>query len=276
MLAAGGSDGGDFAIVVAETPFYPEGGGQVGDRGVIETDSGAILEVVDTRKSDGSIVHLGRLLRGNAGEFERGRRVRLRVDRIRRDASTLNHSATHILHYALRDVLGAQVHQAGSLVDPDRLRFDFSHQGPVSDDAMATIEEEINARIRENAEVVTEEMAYADALKAGALAFFGDKYGDRVRVVRMGDFSVELCGGSHVRRTGDVGLFKLEAESGVAASVRRIEATTGRGALETIRRREKILDEIGSQLGATRCCRARAAGETARAGTGAGKEAARP
>ncbi|HEY6421367.1 MAG TPA: alanine--tRNA ligase [Candidatus Binataceae bacterium] len=250
VLAAGGSDGGEIAIVVAETPFYPEGGGQVGDRGVIETGSGAILEVVDTRKSDGSIVHLGRLIRGDAGEFARGRRVRLKVDRLRRDAATLNHSATHILHYALRDVLGNQVHQAGSLVDPYRLRFDFGHQGPVPDDAIATIEEEINARIRENAEVVTEEMAYNDALKAGALAFFGDKYGDRVRVVRMGDFSVELCGGSHVRRTGDVGLFKLEAESGVAASVRRIEATTGRGALEAIRRREKILDEIGSQLGA--------------------------
>ena len=250
VLAAGGRDSEHAAIVVAETPFYPEGGGQVGDRGVIETASGAILEVSDTRKSEGSIVHLGRIVRGGLGEFARGARVKLEVDRIRRDAAMLNHSATHILHYALRDILGNIVHQAGSLVDPDRLRFDFAHQGPVKDDALATIEEEINARIRENAEVTTEEMAYDAAIKAGALAFFGDKYGDRVRVVRMGDFSVELCGGTHVSRTGDVGFFKLEAESGVAAGVRRIEATTGQGALETIRKHEKILDEIGAHLGA--------------------------
>src|SRR5208282_3824248 len=145
---------------------------------------------------------------------------------------------------------GQEVHQAGSLVEPGRLRFDFAHQGPIADGDLITIEEEINARIRENAAVTTEEMAYDDAIKAGALAFFGDKYGDRVRVVRMGDFSVELCGGTHISRTGDVGMFKLEAESGVAAGVRRIEAVTGQGALETIRKREKILEEIGSQLGA--------------------------
>src|SRR5271170_1382892 len=250
VLAAGGRDGDHVAVVVAETPFYPEGGGQVGDRGVIETASGAILEVSDTRKAEGSIVHVGRILRGDAADFARGARVTLKVDRLRRDAAVLNHSATHILHYALRDVLGNTVHQAGSLVDPDKLRFDFAHQGPVKDDALATIEEEINARIRENAEVTVEDMAYDDALKAGALAFFGDKYGDVVRVVRMGDFSVELCGGTHISRTGDVGMFKLEAESGVAAGVRRIEAVTGQGALETIRKREKILEEIGAQLGA--------------------------
>ncbi|MGB8413940.1 MAG: alanine--tRNA ligase [Candidatus Binatus sp.] len=250
VLAAGGKDGEHVAIVVAETPFYPEGGGQVGDRGVIETTSGAILEVSDTRKADGSIVHVGRILRGEAGDFARGARVKLKIDRLRRDAAMLNHSATHILHYALRDILGDSVHQAGSLVDPDKLRFDFAHTGPVKDDALATIEEEINARIRENAEVTIDEMAYDDAIKAGALAFFGDKYGDRVRVVRMGDFSVELCGGTHISRTGDVGMFKLEAESGVAAGVRRIEAVTGQGALETIRKREKILEEIGAQLGA--------------------------
>jgi alanyl-tRNA synthetase len=250
VLAAGGRDGDHVAVVVAETPFYPEGGGQVGDRGVIETDSGAILEVSDTRKAEGSIVHVGRILRGDAGDFARGARVKLKVDRLRRDAAMLNHSATHILHYALRDVLGSSVHQEGSLVNPERLRFDFAHQGPVKDDALATIEEEINARIRENAPVTVEEMAYDDAIKAGALAFFSEKYGDRVRVVRMGDFSVELCGGTHISRTGDVGVFKLEAESGVAAGVRRIEAATGQGALETIRKREKILEEIGAQLGA--------------------------
>jgi alanyl-tRNA synthetase len=250
VLAAGGKDAEHVAVVVAETPFYPEGGGQVGDRGVIETASGAILEVSDTRKADGSILHVGRILRGETGDFARGSRVKLKVDRLRRDAAMLNHSATHILHYALRDILGDSVHQEGSLVDPDKLRFDFAHQGPVKDDALATIEEEINARIRENAEVTVEEMAYHDAIKAGALAFFSEKYGDRVRVVKMGDFSVELCGGTHISRTGDVGVFKLEAESGVAAGVRRIDAVTGQGALETIRKREKILEEIGAQLGA--------------------------
>ena len=249
VLALGG-EGGSVAVVVAETPFYPEGGGQVGDRGVIEAESGAILEVLDTRKSDGAIIHVGRLLRGERREFERGRRVTLKIDRVRREAAMLNHSATHILHYALRELLGSGVHQAGSLVAPDRLRFDFAHQGPVSAGDLETIEEEINARIRENAEVRTDEMAYDEAIKAGALAFFGDKYGDRVRVVRMGDFSVELCGGTHVARTGDVGFFKLESESGVAAGVRRIEAVTGQGALEAIRRREKILEEMASHLGA--------------------------
>jgi alanyl-tRNA synthetase len=249
VLAANRSNG-NVTLVTAETPFYPEGGGQIGDRGVIETESGALLEVFDTRKQDGSILHLGRLLRGDAAEFERGRRVHLKVDRERRDAAMRNHSATHILHYALREIAGEEVHQAGSLVEPGRLRFDFSHQGPIAPGDLATIEEEINARIRENAGVSVEEMAYDDALKAGALAFFGDKYGDRVRVVRMGDFSVELCGGTHVNRTGDIGLFKLQGESGVAAGIRRIEALTGQGALDAIRAREKILEQIGAQLGA--------------------------
>ena len=242
-------DGGDRVIVVtAETPFYAESGGQVGDRGVIETAGGAVLEVLDTRKADGSILHIGRLLRGEAGEFEHGRHVRLSIDRPRRDAAMLNHSATHVLHYALRDVLGTNVHQAGSLVAPDRLRFDFAHSGPVGPGDLATIEEEINARIRENAEVTTEEMAYDDALKAGALAFFGDKYGDLVTVLRMGDFSVELCGGTHVSRTGDIGLFKLRGESAVAAGVRRVEALTGEGALDAVRRREQRLREVSELL----------------------------
>jgi alanyl-tRNA synthetase len=239
-----------ITVVTAETPFYPEGGGQVGDRGIIETANGALVEITDARKQDGAILHVGRILRGDAGEFERGRRARLRIDRERRDAAMLNHSATHILHYALREILSTGVHQAGSLVAPERLRFDFAYRGPVAESDLETIEEEINARIRENAGVTTEEMPYDEAIKAGALAFFGDKYGDRVRVVRMGDFSIELCGGTHVARTGDIGLFKLEAESGVAAGVRRIEALTGEGALATIRRREQILRQIGSHLGA--------------------------
>ncbi|MGH7839413.1 MAG: alanine--tRNA ligase-related protein, partial [Candidatus Binataceae bacterium] len=249
-VLAAQSDGDNVTVVTAETPFYPEGGGQVGDRGVIETESGALLEVSDTRKSGDSILHVGRIVRGNARDFERGRPVKLRIDRERRDAAMRNHSATHLLHYALREVAGNTVRQAGSLVEPSRLRFDFSHQGPIADGDLLTIEELINARIRDNAGVTTEEMAYDDALKAGALAFFGDKYGDRVRVVRMGDFSVELCGGTHVDRTGDIGLFKLDAETGVAAGVRRIEAATGQGALDAVRRREKILDELSGRLGA--------------------------
>jgi alanyl-tRNA synthetase len=250
ILAANDAGDGRIAIVAAETPFYAESGGQVGDRGVIETEAGALAEIDDTRKHDGAILHVGRILQGAAGDFARGKRVKLRIDRARRDAAMLNHSATHILHYALRDIVGAEVHQAGSLVAPERLRFDFSHNGPVGENELATIEEEINARIRENAAVTTEEMAYDAALKTGALAFFGDKYGDIVRVVRMGDFSTELCGGTHVARTGDIGVFKLESEGGVAAGVRRIEAFTGQGALESIRRREKILDELGRSLGA--------------------------
>ena len=189
-------------------------------------------------------------MRGEPGDFERGRRVKLVVDRERHDAAMLNHSATHILHYALRDILGTGVHQAGSLVAPDRLRFDFAHNGPGRRGDLATIEEEINARIRENAEVATEEMAYDDALKAGALAFFGDKYGDVVRVVRMGDFSVELCGGTHVRRTGDIGIFKLEAESGVAAGVAESKRSRGRARWRRFAARENILDTIGGHLGA--------------------------
>ncbi len=250
VIVATAGDDGSAVVVVAETPFYPEGGGQIGDRGVIEADSGALLEVIDTRKADGSIVHIGRLLRGEIGEFEKGRRVHLKVDKERRDASMRNHSATHILHYALRDVLGDKVHQAGSLVDPNRLRFDFHHNGAISEADLQTIEEEINARVRENATVRMDEMAYNDAIKAGALAFFGDKYGDVVRVIRMGDFSVELCGGTHVDATGQIGMFKLEAESGIAAGVRRVEALTGAGALEAVRKREKILEDIGHYLGA--------------------------
>jgi alanyl-tRNA synthetase len=248
VLASHIGDEGKAEVVVAETPFYPEGGGQVGDRGTIRVASGALLEITETRKVDGAIIHLGHLLQGDAGQVRPGARVTLEVDRARRDAAMLNHSATHILHYALRDVLGSHVHQAGSLVAPDRLRFDFAHTSSIAPRDLQTIEEEVNARIRENAAVVHEEMAHADALKTGALAFFGEKYGDRVRVVRMGDFSIELCGGTHVARTGDIGVFKLEAESGVAAGVRRVEALTGQGALEAIRRREEILREIGDQL----------------------------
>jgi alanyl-tRNA synthetase len=233
-------------IVTAETPFYGESGGQVGDRGVFETADGALIEITDTQKPRPALTtHIGQVVRGTLGV---GERVVLRVDRERRDAARLNHSATHILHGVLRRVLGDQVRQAGSLVAPDRLRFDFTQPTPIDDQKLASIEEQVNQHVRENATVTAEEMAFDDAIKAGALAFFGDKYGDRVTVVRMGDFSVELCGGTHVSRTGDIGLFKLRSESGVAAGTRRVEAITGVGAIQWLQTTESSLRQIGSLL----------------------------
>jgi len=239
-------EGEEVEIVTAETPFYGESGGQVGDSGRMETVRGDLVEIFDTQKPQPSlIVHRGRVVRG---AIQAGDRVRLTIDAARREAIRLNHSATHILHSALRETLGTHVRQAGSLVAPDRLRFDFTHTSPVKDDVLERIEDLVNVHIRENAEVTSEEMALTDALKSGALAFFGEKYGERVRVLRMGNFSTELCGGTHVSRTGDIGLFKLKAEAGVASGVRRVEATTGEGALEWVRQREQILKEISSIL----------------------------
>jgi alanyl-tRNA synthetase len=236
-------EGDEVHVVTAETPFYAESGGQVGDHGLIETAGGDLIEIVDTQKARaGLTVHIGRVVRG---AVHKGDRVRLRIDRPRRDAARLNHSATHILHAVLRDHLGTQVRQAGSLVAPDRLRFDFTSNGAVAEDVLLRIEADVNAHIRENDALRVDEMAYDDAIKAGALAFFGDKYGDIVRVVRLGDYSTELCGGTHVGRAGDIGLFKLRAESGVAAGVRRIEAMTGEGALQWVRERERLLREVG-------------------------------
>jgi len=233
-------------VVTAETPFYAESGGQVGDRGAIETESGTRVEVLDTQKiAGGVVVHRSRVVQGALAV---GDRVRLTIDAVRREAARLNHSATHLLHAALRHRLGEHVKQAGSLVTPDRLRFDFSHGKPLSADDLREIEDEVNAWVRANTEVYTEEMPYRQALEAGALAFFGEKYGDRVTVVRMGDFSTELCGGTHVARTGDIGVVKIRAESGVAAGVRRLEAVSGEGALELIRAREGVLQEISALL----------------------------
>jgi alanyl-tRNA synthetase len=246
-------EGSDAELIVAETPFYAESGGQVGDHGAIESEEGDRFEVADTQKrpvhwQDGEaelIVHLGKVTRG---AIRRGTRVRLGIDHERRDATRLNHSVTHLLHAVLRRRLGTQVRQAGSLVAPERLRFDFTFQGPIGADRLLEIENEVNALIRENAPVTSEELPYDEAIRRGALAFFGDKYGDRVRVVRMGDASTELCGGTHVRRTGDIGLFKLRGESGVAAGVRRVDGLTGDGALGWIHQREQVLREIGEIL----------------------------
>jgi alanyl-tRNA synthetase len=236
-------EGDAVQIVTAETPFYGESGGQVGDRGQIESAEGALVEVTDTQKPRSDLtIHIGTVRRG---ALRRGQRVHLRIDRDFRAATRLNHSATHILHAVLRQRLGTHVRQAGSLVAPDRLRFDFTHPTAIDDATLAAIEEQTNAYIRDNADVLTTEMGYDEAIKKGALAFFGDKYGDRVRVVTMGDFSVELCGGTHVRRTGDIGILKVRAEAGVAAGVRRVEAMTGAGALHSIREREITLRQLG-------------------------------
>jgi len=248
-LVADGSEQGEVSagqsvqVIVPETPFYGESGGQVGDQGVIETASGALVEIVDSQKPRPELtVHIGRVVRG---AIRKGETVHLRVDEARRNATRLNHSATHIVHAVLREHLGHEVHQQGSLVTPERLRFDFNYAGPVAEAVLQAMEEDVNAHIRSNAEVRSDEMAFDDAIKAGALAFFGDKYGDRVRVIRFGDYSVELCGGTHVARAGDIGVFKFRGESGVAAGVRRIEAVTGGGALEFIRQRERTLRQIG-------------------------------
>ncbi len=239
-------EGSELDLITAETPFYGESGGQVGDRGAIETARGDRMEVLDTQHPTPQLtVHRGKVVKGR---FQVGDKVHLVVDRRYRNRTALNHSATHILHSVLREELGGHVHQAGSLVTPDRLRFDFNHSGALADEKLADIEQRVNERIRFDAEVRIDETSYDEAVRKGALAFFGDKYGDTVRVVKIGDFSTELCGGTHVHRSGEIGIFKLSAESGVAAGVRRVEALTGEGALDLIRNYEQRLKEIGALL----------------------------
>jgi alanyl-tRNA synthetase len=223
---------GDEGVVVLDhTPFYAESGGQVGDSGWLRGD-GLEFAVRDTQKQgEGVFTHLGVL---NQGQLRRGQTVLAQVNGAARQATALHHSATHLLHAALRQILGTHVGQKGSLVDPQRLRFDFSHFEPINPEQLEAIERLVNAQIRGNVAVETTIMAPEQAIAAGAMALFGEKYGDQVRVLRMGKFSTELCGGTHVQRVGDIGLFKITAESGVAAGVRRIEAVTGERALDTI------------------------------------------
>ena len=238
--------GDEVEVVTAVTPFYAESGGQVGDTGFMSTSAGTTLEVLDTRKGATDVsVHVARV---GEGELSLGDTVSLGVDEERRQAIRLNHSVTHLLHAALRHHLGDDTHQAGSLVDAARLRFDFKHDGPVRAELLAEIEREVNDAIRDNLEVTVAEMSYDDALATGALAFFGEKYGDLVRVVRMGDYSVELCGGTHVARTGDIGLLRLAGESGVAAGVRRVEAVSGAGALGALKTRDELLSTVAGLL----------------------------
>jgi alanyl-tRNA synthetase len=238
------SPGASGSIVLAETPFYAESGGQVGDQGVL-TAQGLRFEVEDTQKIGVVHAHIGRVAEGSVAT---GHKLQAVVDAERRAATILNHSATHLLHAALRQVLGDHVQQKGSLVAPDRLRFDFAHYEPLTEEELDAIETLVNDRIRTNDAVETRVLSYNDAIAAGALAFFGDKYGDKVRVLGIGDFSVELCGGTHVSRAGDIGLFKVTSESGIAAGVRRIEAVTGRGALDWIGAHERTLREAAHLL----------------------------
>ena len=236
-------EGEEVDVITAATPFYGESGGQVGDRGTIKTSRGDFIEVSDTQHPTPQLtVHRGRVIKGR---IQVGDAVHLAVDAKFRRRTMLNHSATHILHAVLRRELGNHVRQAGSLVAPERLRFDFSHTGAIPEEKLAAIEAHVNRHIREDADVSIRESSYEDAIRHGALAFFGDKYGDRVRVVKIGDFSTELCGGTHVHRSGEIGIFKLPFEGGVAAGVRRVEAFTGEGALDLIRSYEQRLKEIG-------------------------------
>ena len=243
-------DKGESGIVVLNsTPFYAESGGQVGDRGVLEaiTDHHVVrFGVVDTQKIQADVFgHHGTV---EAGTLSVGDVVQARVDAAARERIRNNHSATHLMHAALRAVLGKHVQQKGSLVDAERTRFDFSHDKAVTPDEIRRIEDMVNTAIRANAQVTANVMKYDEAIKAGALAFFGDKYGDEVRVLAMGDHSTELCGGTHVARTGDIGFFKIVAEGGVAAGVRRIEAVTGKGALEFVQALDRELHHAAQLL----------------------------
>ncbi len=237
---------GDEAVIVLDrTPFYAESGGQCGDIGELGNPHGS-FSVEDTQKIQPDVFgHRGRL---RAGRLALGETVRARVDHEARQRAAYNHSATHLLHAALRLVLGSHVTQKGSLVNAERTRFDFSHPQPVTAGEIERIEELVNAEIRRNHRVETRLMKHEEAIKAGAMALFGEKYGDEVRVVGMGGFSTELCGGTHVGRTGDIGLFKIVAEGGVAAGIRRVEAVTGPAALAVTQEQERALREIADRL----------------------------
>jgi alanyl-tRNA synthetase len=235
-------------VVLDHTPFYAESGGQIGDTGVL-LGAHARFIVRDTQKIGASFAHVGVL---EKGELRSGDAVDAQVDQERRKAIALNHSATHLLHAALRKILGKHVEQKGSLVAADRLRFDFSHTQALTADELRQVEDLVNSEIRENAPVETRVMALDEAKAAGAMSLFGEKYDSDVRVLSIGDFSMELCGGTHVERAGDIGLFKITGESGVAAGVRRVEALTGRGAYEWVVHTDQVLRDIAAMLRGSR------------------------
>ena len=235
------SEGDEVLLLLERTPFYAESGGQVGDTGLL-TGENASFEVLDTQKQGDAFVHRGIL---RSGVLRVGEQLSASVAAQARVAITLNHSATHLMNAALRSVLGDHVLQKGSLVDADRLRFDFSHTAPVSNEELRNIENLVNEEIAKNSSVGTEVLPIEQATDKGALALFGEKYGDEVRVITMGgDYSVEFCGGTHVQRTGDIAVFKIVSESGISSGVRRIEAVTGKGALALIEKKEQTLSKI--------------------------------
>ena len=235
-------------VVLDQTPLYAESGGQVGDHGRLETTS-ARFEVQDTQKQGAAITHIGNV---TEGVLAVGESANVYVDFERRQAIILNHSGTHLLHAALRQVLGEHVQQKGSLVDPERLRFDFAHYEPVTSEQLAEIEALVNAQIRSNAMAETRVMSMDAAVESGAMALFGEKYGDEVRVLSIGDFSVELCGGTHVKHAGDIGLLKITSETGIASGVRRIEAVTGATALQWVAANEQRLQRIAGMVKSSR------------------------
>ena len=248
----------EVTVICNQTPFYAEAGGQVGDTGCLTTASGSLLRVTDVQKKAGDLfIHIGFI---ENGIISVGDTVEMKVDTKYRSCLRANHSATHLLHESLRRHLGDHVTQKGSLVDTQKLRFDFSHPRAVEEETLKTVETEVNEQIRENTEVVTQLMQPEDAIKAGAMALFGEKYGEEVRVVSMGQFEVgttksrystELCGGTHVSRTGDIGVFRLVSEGAVASGVRRIEAVTANGAIEHFKAREEILNITARTLKST-------------------------
>ena len=240
--------GDEGQVVLDVTPFYAESGGQVGDRGILATPNAKFV-VSDTQKFGKAHVHVGRV---EAGTLKVGDAVEAIVDGATRQATRLNHSATHLLHAALRRVLGPHVQQKGSLVAPDRLRFDFSHYSAVTPEQLAQIEALVNAEIRRNEDAETKLMDFDAAVASGAMALFGEKYESQVRVLRIGEFSTELCGGTHVKRAGDIGLFKIVSEGGVAAGVRRIEALTGQGAYDHVVATDQKLREVAALVRGSR------------------------
>ena len=232
-------------MVLDATPFYAESGGQVGDAGILSGDNGLSFDVQDTQKISNQVFgHQGVL---STGTLSVGQTVQAQVDTERRDRVIRNHSATHLMHKALRQVLGSHVQQRGSLVDAEKTRFDFAHDAAMSAEQIAQVEAIVNDQVLANQAVQAQLMSFDDAVSGGAMALFGEKYGDEVRVLDIG-FSQELCGGTHVQRTGDIGLFKIVSEGGVAAGVRRIEAITGINSLHWVQAQERLLNEASASL----------------------------
>ena len=243
-ILASMTDAGDVGLILRENPFYAEGGGQVSDAGRVVSDGWSVEVSRITTNEIGQTIVVGPC----TGEFDPDGRVTATVDAASRAETERNHTATHLLHAALREALGDHVQQAGSLVAPDRLRFDFSHRGPLTSDERVAIERRVNEWILENADVAPRQRDYKEAISAGAMALFGEKYGDVVRVVEIPGISLELCGGTHVRTTGQIGVFRLVSETGVAAGIRRIEALTGRAAHRWLEERRLLLDEVADRL----------------------------